>query len=71
MTASLAGIIDLQKQTSIYLDEMKKNHKATLNKALLEKKTIEDYVAILNKLLEKAKATRDKVIVVSKSLKFE
>ena len=43
------------KQTSNHLDEMKKSHKATLNKTLLENKAIEDQVVILNKSLKEAK----------------
>ena len=68
---TLVKTADLQKQTLIHLDDVKKNHKTTLNKVLLEKKAIEDQVAILNKSLKKAKATRDKAILASESLKFE
>ena len=50
---------------------MKKSQKASLNKALLKKKVIEDQVVVLNKSLEEAKAVRDKAIVASDSLKFE
>ena len=69
MMATVIGTVNLQKQHSIHLDEVKKCQRASLNKALLEKKTTKNQITALNKSLGEAKIARDKVVAASESMK--
>ena len=48
-----------------------KNQKASLNKAFLKKKTIEDQIMALKKSLKEAKIARNQVVAAAKSMKVE
>ena len=71
MVATLVETVDLQKQHSIHLDKVKKSQRASLNKALLEKKTTEDQVTVLNKSLGEVKIAWDKAVAAFELMKSE